>query len=53
MKTWGVHDDSGNCIAVVTHAGRRLWWVEDYTSDTTAKFATKGQAFYYAEHVIG
>lgn len=52
MPTWGIHDDAGNCIALVTHAGRRAWWVEDYQADTTAKFRSRSQAFYYAQHVI-
>lgn len=53
MPTWGVHDDDGCCIAIVTHVRRGAWWVEDYTSDTTACFRSKSQAFYYAQHVIG
>lgn len=52
MATWGVHDDAMNCIAIVTHVGRRKWWVEDYRGGVSAFFRSKSQAFYYAERVI-
>ena len=53
MPTWGVHDDAGNCIAIVTHVGRASWWVQDYRGDATALFRSKRQAFHFAEFVIG
>lgn len=53
MPTWGVLDDSGNCVAMITNVGRGAWAVEDYSDDVTAYFRTKVQAFYYATSVIG
>lgn len=52
MAMWGVHDDAGNCVAIVTHVGRNSWWVEDYQADIAARFRSKSQAFYFAQHVI-